>query len=64
MENTVCSFCGKSVPWEEAKGQFVAGSKAFICRDCIDLTIEIFGEVDPQWAMRTIEVLKSIPNDI
>ena len=62
MENITCSFCCKSVPTEKAKGQFVAGPKVFICRDCVDLTIEIFGEKDPQWRERAIKVLKAMPN--
>ena len=62
MENIECSFCGKSVPKEEAKDQFVAGPKAYICRDCVDLTIHIFGELDAQWRERTINTLKAMPN--
>ena len=62
MEIIECSFCSKSVPMEEAKGQFVAGPKAFICRDCVDLTIEIFGPQNPLWRERTIKVLKAMPN--
>jgi len=62
MENIKCSFCGKSLPQAEAKDQFVAGPKAFICRDCVDLTIEIFGPKDPQWRERTIKILKAMPS--
>ena len=60
MKNIECSFCGKSVPGEEAKGQFVAGPKVFICRDCVDLTIEIFCKKDPQWGERTIVTLQAM----
>jgi ATP-dependent protease Clp ATPase subunit len=62
MKNIECSFCGKSVPGEEAKGQFVAGPKAFICWDCVDLTVEIFCKKDPQWGNRTIVTLQAMRN--
>lgn len=61
MENIECSFCGNSAPKEEAKNQFVAGPNAFICRDCVELTIEIFGMQDQQWGERMINLLKTTP---
>ncbi len=62
MKNIECSFCGTSVPHEEAKGKFVAGPGVFICRDCVDMMIDIFGQKDPKWRERTIKALKAIPN--
>ena len=62
MENIECSFCGKSVPKEEAKDRFVAGPQAFICRDCVDLTIEIFGKKDSQSGERAIKALEAMRN--
>jgi ATP-dependent protease Clp ATPase subunit len=61
MEKIECSFCGKSVHKEEAKSQFVAGPDAFICRGCVELTIEIFGMQDQQWGKRMIDLLKKAP---
>jgi ATP-dependent protease Clp ATPase subunit len=61
MENIVCSFCGNSTPKEQAKDRFVAGPAAFICRDCVDLTIDVFGEKDKLWRERTINSLKAMP---
>ena len=62
MEYIECSFCRKSAPMEESKDEFVAGPKVFICRDCVDLTVEIFGEKDPQWRERMIKFLNAMPN--
>jgi hypothetical protein len=59
MDNIECSFCGTSEPIGEGKGQFIAGPKVFICRDCVELTIEIFGG-DPEWRAKVIRMLKAI----
>jgi len=61
MKDIVCSFCGTSVPHEEAKDKFVAGPAAFICRDCVEMTIDIFGR-DQNWRERMIKFLKTTAN--
>ncbi len=50
-----CSFCGLSK--EEAKGHIIAGPTVFICRDCIDMCVEVFATKDDEWRARTIEKL-------
>jgi len=59
-DNIECSFCGTSATPEDAKGRFVAGPNVFICRGCVDMTIDIFGERDPQWAAQKIEALETL----
>ena len=58
-ENIECSFCGTSAAPEDAKGRFVAGPNVFICRGCVDMTIDIFRDMDPQWAAQKIEALEA-----
>jgi len=60
MANIECSFCGTSAPHEEAKSRFIAGPQVFVCRDCVEMMIEIFSEKDPQWGKRTIKTLKAM----
>ena len=58
-ETIECSFCGTSATQEDAKGRFVAGPNVFICRGCVDMTIDIFRDMDPQWAAQKIEALEA-----
>jgi ClpX C4-type zinc finger len=43
-----CSFCWKTFSDAEAKGHIVAGASVFICRDCVDLCVQVFA-ADPDW---------------
>ncbi len=63
MENIVCSFCGTSFPHEEAKDRLVAGPEAFICRDCVEMTIDIFGTPNLEWRNRMIKLLSAMPKN-
>ena len=49
MKNVKCSFCCITVPEDEAKGHFVAGPEAFICRGCVELCVGVFAGSDPKW---------------
>jgi hypothetical protein len=53
-----CSFCGITKSGEEAKARFVAGPGAFICRDCVELTVEIFSQQDRQWADKAMGLIR------
>jgi hypothetical protein len=44
MSDITCSFCHKTYPNHEAKAQMVAGPKVFICRDCVDICVQVFME--------------------
>jgi ATP-dependent protease Clp ATPase subunit len=62
MANIECSFCGTKAPQEKAKSRFIAGPTVFVCRDCVDMMIDVFGEEDPQWGERKIKALKAMRN--
>jgi hypothetical protein len=55
-----CSFCYKSVPNEQATGQFVAGAEAYICRGCVEICVDVFSSSDPGWRDLQIARLKEI----
>jgi hypothetical protein len=57
MAKVACSFCGISAPRQESKTRFVAGPTVFICRDCVDITIDVFADYDPAWAKEKIKHL-------
>jgi hypothetical protein len=57
-----CSFCGVPIV-EQVKGApalAVAGSSAFICRDCVDICLQVMAESDPGWRDQKIETLISL----
>jgi ATP-dependent protease Clp ATPase subunit len=60
MANIECSFCGTSVSQDEAKERFVAGPAVFVCRNCVDMMIEIFCENDPQWGEQKIQAIRAM----
>jgi hypothetical protein len=51
-----CSFCGTLYPGAESKGRIVAGPTVFICRDCVDICVQVFME-DPAWRDAKIQQL-------
>ena len=60
MKTFACSFCGTTATLEESRNRFVAGPQAFICRDCVELTIQIFAGQDQDWGERKIKDLQAI----
>jgi hypothetical protein len=60
MEKIECSFCGKPASHDEAKGRFIAGPKVFVCRDCVDIRIDVFCKMEPQWGEEKIKHLEAI----
>src|SRR5262245_2986956 len=49
MKEIACSFCGKTIAGERARGRVIAGANAFICRDCAEICIGVFASYDPEW---------------
>jgi hypothetical protein len=49
MKEITCSFCGKTISGEKARGRVIAGANAFICRDCAEICIGVFASYDPEW---------------
>jgi hypothetical protein len=49
MKGIACSFCGKTIPGEKARGHVIAGANVFICRDCAEICIGVFASYDPEW---------------
>jgi hypothetical protein len=49
MNEIACSFCGKTIPSETARGRVIAGANVFICRDCAEICIGVFSSYDPEW---------------
>jgi hypothetical protein len=58
MEKIKCSFCGISMA--EAKGRVVAGPTVFICRNCVDICVEVFSKGDVRWRDDKIKQLKGL----
>jgi ClpX C4-type zinc finger len=59
MPNARCSFCGEAIAVPAPEDQptlAVAGPKAFICRDCVGLCIEVMSD-DPAWREQQLAVL-------
>jgi hypothetical protein len=52
-----CSFCGTAMSQDQAKGRFVAGADAFICRGCVEMCIDVFARADTRWRNRQIAKL-------
>jgi hypothetical protein len=52
-----CSFCGNDYSGEESKGRIVAGAAVFICRNCVDICIQVFADYDPVWIEAKIQQL-------
>ncbi len=46
-----CSFCGKT---QDDVAKLIAGPKAYICDECVDLSYEILmhDDASPRWRMR------------
>jgi ATP-dependent protease Clp ATPase subunit len=42
MSDITCSFCCKTYSNDEAKARMVAGPEVFICRDCVDICVQVF----------------------
>jgi hypothetical protein len=57
-----CSFCGSAIakPVKGAPALAVAGPSAFICRNCVDICIQVMAESDPDWRDQKIETLSSL----
>lgn len=49
MKEIACSFCGKMISGERARGRVIAGPNVFICRDCAEICIGVFASYDPEW---------------
>jgi ClpX C4-type zinc finger len=49
MNEIACSFCGKTIAGEKARGRVIAGPNVFICRDCAEICIGVFSSYDPEW---------------
>ncbi len=49
MKEIACSFCGKTISGEKARGRVIAGANVFICRDCAEICIGVFASYDPEW---------------
>jgi hypothetical protein len=60
MADIECSFCGNSSSVEEAKTRFIAGARAFVCRDCVDTMIDVFCMYDPEWREQKIKALEAM----
>jgi ATP-dependent protease Clp ATPase subunit len=56
MTEIDCSFCHASFTNDGAKGKIVAGAKVFICRDCVDICIQVFA-MDQHWREAKISEL-------
>jgi ATP-dependent Clp protease ATP-binding subunit ClpX len=56
QSDITCSFCGKTYSNHEAKGRMVAGPEVFICRDCVDICVQVFME-DAAWRDAKIQQL-------
>jgi ATP-dependent protease Clp ATPase subunit len=59
-----CSFCGTKEAGDKAKSHYVAGPTVFVCRDCVDMMVDIFSQNDHQWAdkkVRDIAEIRSKP---
>ena len=53
--------CGTTFPSSaDAKGKVVAGPNVFICRNCVETTVEIFCENDPEWGRLLIEMIPEL----
>ena len=51
-----CSFCGNTFSKDTAQGRVVAGPTVFICRDCVDICVQVFME-DAAWRDAKIQQL-------
>jgi uncharacterized Fe-S cluster-containing protein len=60
MKHKDCSFCGKSAPDEIAEAKLMSGKEATICRNCLELMLEVFARKDKSWRDRTIFSLRSL----
>jgi hypothetical protein len=55
--DATCSFCGKDYPGASSKGRVVMGARVFICRDCVDICVDVFAGYDTTWAEDKIRQL-------
>jgi ATP-dependent protease Clp ATPase subunit len=55
-----CSFCGTKETEETRKNNYVAGPKVFVCRDCVDMMVDIFSQNDHQWADKKAQDIAEI----
>jgi ATP-dependent protease Clp ATPase subunit len=60
MKHKHCSFCGKSAPEDIAEAKLVSGKEVAVCRNCMDLMIEVYARKDKRWCERTIFTLRGI----
>ncbi len=49
-----CSFCGKR---SDAVTHLVAGPRAMICDECVDICVAVLAEQDPDWREQRIAAL-------
>ncbi len=55
-----CSFCGNDHSGEVSKGRIVAGAAVFICRNCVDICIQVFADYDLAWVEAKIQQLNEV----
>jgi hypothetical protein len=61
---TTLALAASTLSGGDAKSRYVAGPKVFVCRDCVDMMVDIFSENDHQWAdtkARDIAEIRSRP---
>ncbi|QIG93865.1 MULTISPECIES: ClpX C4-type zinc finger protein [unclassified Bradyrhizobium] len=54
-----CSFCGKAAPQVL---QLVAGPKAFICNECVQLCVQVFAADHPEWLAEHRKFVEGLPS--
>lgn len=60
-ENTCyCSFCGKS---QNDVRKLVAGPRAFICDECVEISMVIVREDSPSFYLRTPDEYRKLASD-